>query len=73
MYLHTKLTYFIIAIARVYFRSHIASYQPCSTHEASQHWSIPRCEIPLRFREQGRAKSTIEICAKITFPSSRRK
>ena len=26
---------------------------PCSSLQASQHWSIPHCEIPLRFQERG--------------------
>ena len=26
---------------------------PCSSLQASQHWSIPHREIPLRFRERG--------------------
>ena len=74
MYLHTKSTYFRIAVSsRIRFYLPVAAYQPCSTLGASQHSSILHCEIPLRFRERGRARSTIGIYAKITFPPSRRK
>jgi len=74
MYLHTKLSYFHIADAsQIRFHLPVAAYQPCSTHGASQHWSIPHRKIPLRFCERGLARSTIGIYAKITFPSLRRK
>ena len=68
MYLHTKSTYFHIAVSsRISFHLPVAAYQPCSTLGAPQHWSIPHREIPLRFREQGRARST---CRRFTssFP-----
>ena len=64
MYLHTKSSYFHIADAsRIRFHLPVAEYQPCSTFGASQHWSIPHREIPLRFRERGLARSTIEFYA----------
>jgi len=54
MYLHTKSTYFHIAVSsRIRFHFLIAGYQSCSTHGAPQHLSIPHHEIPLRFRERG--------------------
>ena len=34
---------------------HVELSQPCSTLGASPHSSIPHREIPLRFRERGRA------------------
>ena len=75
MYLHTKSTYFHIAVSsRIRFHFLIAGYHSVlGTLGAPQHSSIPHREIPLRFRERGRARSTIGICAKITFLPSRRK
>ena len=68
MYLHTKSTYFHFAVSsRIRFHLPVAAYQPCSTHGAPQHSSILHREIPLRFREPGRARST---CRRFTssFP-----